>query len=198
MKTIFSIIFTLIIVSCASIKISKENLIGNYKTKSNGMKLTLSNTTFKYTNSSSLYEAKSEGTWKLKGEDIILTSFPEFRNNLIEVEEIKFPKKRQVFIFDEDNRSYEGVVFTYIDRSNNKIFKTTDENGVIVLPKDLNIKYFTISYLGENHDYEVKNVMSSFKVKLYFDDLNRKYFDDEKVITKKNSLVLGGIKLSLQ
>lgn len=201
MKTILNLLLAIILItSCSVQKLNDEKTAGKYQSKKGDpfTELTINqDNTFKYRQEAGLYNSISEGTWMSKDEKIVLMSNPSFKTNMIEVSEIEINKSRKIKIYNDVNQPYSDVVVKIIYNGGNLI-KMTNNDGVIELDNNLIIQSFNINYLGENYSYNILKDTSSFEVVLYADNLDKKYFNNEKVIIRKNKIILEGIKLFLQ
>ncbi|WP_025742451.1 hypothetical protein [Aquimarina pacifica] len=198
MKTISNLFLTIaLITSCSAQKLNNKKIVGKYQSKKGNTftELVLSaDNTFNYKQVAGLYNSKSEGTWELKDKNIVLMSNVAFKTDMIEVFEVDSQKEREITIIDESGKPCFGAVVK-IKNIKGDVTKKTDNGGVITLESDTSIKSFEVYYLGENYSYYALKDNSSFDIVLYTDNLDKKYFDNAKVIIKKNSLMLEDIKL---
>ena len=184
-----SIIYILILslFSCASSK-KEIRVEGKYSLDSKeafGELVISENHKFDYRFAIDLINTKSQGTWEIIDNYLILTSDSNYEHNKIEVEEFKNKESLISIRFDDNNPVVMADIF--INKDTTKVY-TTNKNGEITLPNDTELLNFTIYYLGESYDYKV-NDGKSFSITLFPDDLSKTYFYKRKYKLKNNKLI---------
>lgn len=199
----FSILFScaltivFISVSCSSIK--PHQLQGKYVHKEKHpypriySEITFKDTTFTYTFRADLYYKESQGTWHIKGNNIVLKSYDYCKNDYILVNEMHTRKKPYIQVY-ESGLPYPDIQILI---NNSENYLTTDAEGRVYYDSSIKINHiqvFSIDLSEEETKYIVKNNKSNvFEIEV-FGKNKYTYFDGEKVRVTKNNLRLEGRK----
>ena len=179
--------------SCKQIRVIE----GIYLARKSNTKLKLNkNGTFIYQYPTNMYKTESKGTWIKENDSLVLNSYSEYKDNMIEVKEFKNSSSRYIKILDEFNRpiaNVANVIITY-DNGKKTNFFSTDEQGKITLSENSKVTSIKVVFI-ESYVYNVIKLDSSFEIKVYTDDLNKIYFNKKILRIKKNHLVYDGEKL---
>ncbi|WP_445457003.1 hypothetical protein [Flavobacterium sp. HNIBRBA15423] len=192
---ILAILFFVIFIKCSSI--SKQNLTGTYvlKTKVGNEYIKLNRDgTFNFKSQIPLIQSESNGSWSLKNNNLILSSFLEYKNDFIEVEELTNKDKSLIQVMDKENKGMFGIIVRINDDEN--IF-STDINGYISLEKlelkqgDI-VRINTINLSSENIFYKIKKSDKNkfIKIKIYEKDGVKRYFENDTLEIKKDKIIL--------
>ncbi len=186
--------FMMIITSCGTTKNSSE-IFGKYKSKDGISEIILHKDNFYYTQKGSLYTSKSEGVWSLKDGRILLKSNKNFKDNMIEVNEINDTTQyiKVLDLYDKPISNVANVILTYENGTDSKPF-FTDEKGIISIMPNQKIESIKIIYL-DTFEYDVQNGNASYEVKVYPDNLDKKYFNNEQIRLNQRFIFLEGSKL---
>lgn len=183
--------------SCSAQNPNSSKIMGNYqsqKKEPNTELILTKDNRFKYRQTAGLYDSKSEGIWKIEKERLVLISDSIFKTNMIEVSEIEEHKKRNIKVYDETGNPCLNAVIK-IKNTGADIVGLIDQIGVLNIEANIKVEAIEVNYLGENHTFKPQKKNSSYFIKLYTDNLDKKYFDQEIVRVKKNALFLDNIKL---
>lgn len=175
--------------SCATLPVEIEDIKGKYspsfKNAFTELELT-DNYRFKYRHVIGLIDTKSEGSWVKKGNEIILNSDSKFETNKIDVVEKETDSTPKMLIEFQDGYPVE-LANILLNNISSKVY-VSNEKGIVKFPKDVRISNFTIYYLGESYEYQVKKE-NSFQVKLFTNDLGRTYFKNRVLKLHRNELI---------
>ena len=171
-KIITLLLLTSIFINCKSTKnrevdgiFVNKTILGNEFLKFN------SNHTFEFYSKIPLLISESKGNWYLKNGEIIINSYPEYKNDYFTVEEsLKGNDDESIIhVVDENNYGIYGVDFIM----NQNIYITTNEDGKIILNNysfnvSDKIEFSSINLSLEKNIYSIKNSKSTFiKIKIF-------------------------------
>jgi len=150
--------------------------------------------TFKYQYTSGLEKTQVTGIWYVDKKGYLnLSSNKTPENDSIKVKEIINEEQDSIVFFVNSfgNEPLGGAAITFNGVPNFGV--NLSETGEAKVPKTLNFKQFTISYLGYNYNYDVVNNKASvFKIKVYYPnpkDAYYRYFINDKWKLKGNKLI---------
>jgi hypothetical protein len=138
-----------------------------------------------------MLQSKSSGSWYDKGKYIIIKSFPIYKNDWINVTEVKNEGAPTVQILDKNNNPVFGVQL-YI---NNKYINSSNLKGFVYLINiNLNkgdvIEFSTLDLSSEKRKYIIKNNdCNSIIANIYPIELGSKFFEKDTLIFKGNKLI---------
>ncbi len=180
-------IFTFI--SCGTIPKDTIGIKGKYSLDSKeafGELELLEDFKFKYRYAIGLIDTESEGTWTIKDNNLVLTSYSNYAANKIEVKELETDSTSKLIIRFEDGSPV--VMANVIINEDGTMLYTTDNDGKIDFPTNTNIKTLSVYFLGETYNYTVNNG-NSFIIKLLPDDLSKTYFNNRLFKLKNNKIL---------
>lgn len=184
--------------SCSIHKPVVKDVIGIYQSKDGKpfTKLEINkDNTFSYQQVSGLYDSRSKGKWKLQGSDLILISDDYFKSDMIEVIEKENIQSKQLQLYDSYKKPFVNSLVKF-KVGNLFLERITNEKGIILIDDSWIIDSFYINTnIDEVYSYSVKEMNTSFEVILYIDDLSMEFFNNEKLVVNRNSLVLKKHKL---
>ncbi len=194
-KIITLLLLTSIFINCKSTKnrevdgiFVNKTILGNEFLKFN------SNHTFEFYSKIPLLISESKGNWYLKNGEIIINSYPEYKNDYFTVEEsLKGNDDESIIhVVDENNYGIYGVDFIM----NQNIYITTNEDGKIILNNysfnvSDKIEFSSINLSLEKNIYSIKNSKSTFiKIKIFSKNYEKKYFENDTIQIKRNKIIL--------
>ncbi len=185
-------LFTLLI-KCSSV--TKESLTSTYvlKTKVGNEYIKLeADETFTFKCEIPLIESESKGNWLLKDNSLIFNSFLKYKNDYIEVEELKNLDTTTIQVVDDENNGLYNIIINI--NNDEKIF-STDTNGYVLLEKlkqGDSIKINTIDLSSEKAFYKIKSAEENrnIKITIHKKESNKKYFEHAIFKIKKDKLIL--------
>jgi len=169
-----------------------QKIVGDYEYKKGLVyhELIIKNdSTFEYRVSGDLLNSRSKGTWKMKGDELILDSYEKYHPYLINEHYSENVKHVLISIKDTERVVIPGNYVIISSDKEKRYF--VDEKGLIAVPKQLcDFTSFTIYAMNGEHWYQRKNAKSNvFDVSYNASMPNQLYFENESFKVEKGKLL---------
>lgn len=194
-----SVLLLLFLISCTNVnKLRKEGNVYLFRSEGGYVVHTLilaDSSLFEYKISGDLNSYSSKGKWSFLNNEIILSSFNEFRSGYCTVKDgdvVSSLDSFEIFITDTLGLPFPFAGVQY----NNAAWQSSDRNGRITIKKS-NSNEISISYLGMIYSCAINASLNlSKEIVLIPRDNSKLYFKDEHWLKKgKNIKTSSGITL---